>query len=94
MDKKAADIVANDMPVGTQLIFAEFNEGEKYYGCTYHNDIVYAKYGDNPYNTLPLYKDMFACNDVNSGISPRFAHARLYTFMILSGNVFHSDFFT
>lgn len=46
MDKKAADIAANEMPIGTQILYGEFSEGGKYYSCTYHHDVVYAKYGD------------------------------------------------
>lgn len=46
MDKKASDIAANEMPLGTQILYSEFSEGGKYYSCAYHHDIVYAKYGN------------------------------------------------
>lgn len=46
MDKKAASIAANEMPEGTQVIYGEFAERGSYYSCTYHPDVVYAKYGD------------------------------------------------
>ncbi len=46
MDKRAADIAANEMPAGTQILFGEFSEGGKYYSCTYLPDVTYAKYGD------------------------------------------------
>lgn len=46
MDKKAAAIAANEMPVGTQVLYGEYSEGGKYFGCAYHPDVVYAKYGE------------------------------------------------
>lgn len=46
MDKKAADIASNEIPLGTQILYGEFSEGGKYYSCTYLHDIVYAKYGN------------------------------------------------
>ncbi len=46
MDKKAAAIAANEMPVGTQVLFGEFSEGGKYYSCSYKHDVVYARYGE------------------------------------------------
>ncbi len=46
MDKQAADIAANEMPEGTQIIYGEFAERGAYYSCSYRPDVVYAKYGD------------------------------------------------
>jgi len=46
MDIREAEIAANEIPEGTQILFAEFPEGERYYSCTYLHDVVYAKYGD------------------------------------------------
>lgn len=46
MDKKAAYIAANEMPEGIQVIFGEYAEKGTYYSCTFHPDVVYAKYGD------------------------------------------------
>lgn len=46
MDKKAAIIAANETPEGTQVIYGEFAERGSYYSCSYHPDVVYAKYGD------------------------------------------------
>ncbi|PQP81510.1 alpha/beta hydrolase [Paenibacillus sp. PCH8] len=46
MDKKEADIAANETPEGTQIIYGEFAEGGSYYSCNYLPDVVYAKYGD------------------------------------------------
>ncbi len=46
MDKKAANIAANEMPEGTQVIYGEFAERGTYYSCTYYPDVVYAKYGE------------------------------------------------
>lgn len=46
MDKKAAAIAANEMPEGTQIIYAEYAERGTYYSCSYRPDVVYAKYGE------------------------------------------------
>ncbi|RCW77333.1 alpha/beta hydrolase [Saliterribacillus persicus] len=45
MDKNRADIAANEMPVGTQVLYGEFPESGNY-ACTYQSDVVYASYGD------------------------------------------------
>lgn len=45
MDKMAANLAANEMPVGTQILYGEFAEGGTYYSCTYRPDVVYATYG-------------------------------------------------
>lgn len=46
MDKKAAYVASNELPMGTQILYGEFSEGGKYYSCAYHHDVVYAKHGD------------------------------------------------
>jgi acetyl esterase/lipase len=46
VDKKAADIAANEMPEGTQVIYGDFAEAGKFYSCTYRSDVVYATYGE------------------------------------------------
>lgn len=46
MDKKAADIAANEMPEGTQILYSEYAERGTYYSCKYLPDVVYAKYGE------------------------------------------------
>ncbi|MGN7765634.1 alpha/beta hydrolase fold domain-containing protein [Paenibacillus sp. 22594] len=46
MDQKAADIAANEIPEGTQILYGDFAEGGSYYSCTYRPDVVYATYGD------------------------------------------------
>lgn len=46
MDKKAAYIASNELPIGTQVLYGEFPEGGKYYSCEYRHDVVYAKHGD------------------------------------------------
>lgn len=46
MDKKSADIAANEMPEGTQVLYGEYAEAGTYYSCTYRPDVVYATYGD------------------------------------------------
>ncbi|WP_172254975.1 alpha/beta hydrolase [Saccharibacillus deserti] len=45
MDHSAANRAANEMPEGTQMLYADFAEGGTYYSCTYHPDVVYATYG-------------------------------------------------
>lgn len=46
MSIREAEIAANEIPVGTQVLFAEFSGEAGYYSCTYLHDVVYAKYGD------------------------------------------------
>ncbi|GIQ71178.1 alpha/beta hydrolase [Xylanibacillus composti] len=46
MDTKAADMAANEMPEGTQVLYGEFAEAGAYYSCTYRPDVIYATYGD------------------------------------------------
>ncbi|WP_028609149.1 alpha/beta hydrolase [Paenibacillus harenae] len=46
MDKKAAEMAANEMPEGTQVLYGEYADRGTYYSCTYRPDVVYATYGD------------------------------------------------
>lgn len=46
MNMREAELAANEIPEGTQILFGEFSESGRYYGCTYHHDVVYAEYGD------------------------------------------------
>lgn len=46
MDKRAAELAANELPEGTQILFGELSEAGRFYSCTYLPDIVYARYGD------------------------------------------------
>ena len=46
MDHIAANIAANELPAGAQVLYAEFSEGAKHQSCAYIPDVVYAKYGD------------------------------------------------
>jgi hypothetical protein len=44
VDKKAADIAANEIPEGTHIVYSEFAERGNFYSCSYQHDVVYAKY--------------------------------------------------
>jgi len=46
VNHQAADIAANEVPEGTQILYGEFAEGGTYYSCSYRPDVVYATYGD------------------------------------------------
>jgi len=46
MNKRAADIAANEIPEGTQILYGEYAEKGTYYSCSYRPDVVYAQYGE------------------------------------------------
>lgn len=46
MDKRAAELAANEIPEGTQILFGEFSEAGRFYSCIYQPDIIYARYGN------------------------------------------------
>lgn len=46
MNKKAADIAANELPEGTQILYGDYAERGTYYSCSYRPDVVYAQYGE------------------------------------------------
>lgn len=46
MDKVKARKVANELPIGTQVLYGDYPEAGNYYSCAFHPDIVYATYGE------------------------------------------------